>query len=77
MIQQPGQPPQHLSLEEVVGLMRQQQSHIDYLTKQASDLENIAFQYRKKMMDAMLDNITTTNQVFTDDNKFTRIEIEI
>ena len=77
MIQQPGQPPQHLSLDEVVGLMRQQQSHIDYLTKQASDLENIAFQYRKKMMDAMLDNITTTNQVFTDDNKFTRIEIEI
>ena len=65
-IQQPGQPPQQLTLDEVVGLIRQQQSHIDYLNRQTVELEKNSFQYRKKMMDSMLEQMCVTNNKETE-----------
>ena len=81
VIQQPGQAPQQLTLEDVVNLMRQQQCQIDYLTRTVGDLEQTAWSFRQKTMDSMLAPPTTTTSTTTtsihNEESFTRIEIEI
>jgi hypothetical protein len=73
MVQQPGQPPQQLNLEEIVQLIRQQQSTIEYLTRLNQNLETNNQTYRKKVMDHMLTDTAKKDTM----SGFTRIEIEI
>ena len=54
VIQQPGQPPQQLTMEEVVGLIRQQQNQIDFLQRHVGDLEIHSHVYQRQIMDHML-----------------------
>lgn len=56
VIQQPGQPPQQLTMEEVVGLIRQQQTQIDFLQRHVGDLEIFSQVYQRQIMDHMLHN---------------------
>ena len=54
VIQQPGQPPQQLTMDEVVGLIRQQQNQIDFLQRHVGDLEIHSHVYQRQIMDHML-----------------------
>lgn len=54
VIQQPGQPPKQLTMEEVVDLMRQQQMHIDYMTNQLAQMQEKTAEYRQRILDYML-----------------------
>jgi len=78
VIQQPGQPPQNLSMEDVVNLMRQQQAHIDYLTRTLDELQNSSTVYRRKCMEHTYKELYgTPASHIQDEEKFTRIEIQI
>ena len=54
VIQQPGQPPQQLTMEEVVGLIRQQQTQIDFLQRHVGTMEVHTHAYQRQIMDHML-----------------------
>ena len=55
-IQSPGQPPQQLSMEQVVQMIQGQQCQIEYLIHQSAILESNTAKYQRQIMDAMLQN---------------------
>ena len=54
VVQQPGEAPRQLSLEEVVDLMRQQQLQIEYMTGELTRLQTSMLDYQQRLMDKML-----------------------
>jgi hypothetical protein len=83
-IQSPGQPPQQLTMEQVVQMIQGQQCQIEYLMRQSAFLESNTTKYQKKIMDAMLQHFVPkpAPPIEIDpcppiDEGFTRIEIMI
>ena len=83
-IQSPGQPPQQLTMEQVVQMIQGQQCQIEYLMHQSAFLESNTTKYQKKIMDAILQHFVPkpAPPVEIDpcppiDEGFTRIEIMI
>jgi glycosyltransferase involved in cell wall biosynthesis len=58
VINQPGQPPQQLTMEQVVQLIQSQQSQIDYLMRQVGEYEAIVGKYQRSVMETMLSDYT-------------------
>jgi glycosyltransferase involved in cell wall biosynthesis len=83
-IQSPGQPPQQLTMEQVVQMIQAQQCQIEYLMHQSAFLESNTTRYQKKIMDAMLQDFVPKPAPPAEidpcppiDAGFTRIEIMI
>jgi glycosyltransferase involved in cell wall biosynthesis len=85
-IQQPGQPPQQLTLEQVVQYIQVQQCQIEYLMHHSKELEAFHGYYQKRIMDTMLAQAQFTppspppcepDPFPPVETGFTRIEIEI
>lgn len=51
VIQQPGQPPQTLSPEDIVQLLKQNQAQIEYLTRHQAELEGRCQDFQKRLME--------------------------
>jgi len=78
VIQQPGQPPKQLTLEEVVQLIQLQQAQIEYLTRSAEELNQQSHTWRRKLMQSMLSTVDPPPATSPSlGENFTRIEIEI
>lgn len=80
VINQPGQPPQQLTMDQVVQLIQSQQSQIDYLMHQVGEYESMVGKYQRSVMESMLRDYTPpSSSVPTVQSlpEFTRIEIEI
>lgn len=89
-IQQPGQPPKQLSMDEVIRLLQQQQAQIDYLMRTLTESQQSSLSYRNMYVGSVLGKATTCPVGVTAQpvevtaqhepepaESFTRIEIEI
>lgn len=54
MLQQPGQPPKQLTIEEIVDVMRQQQIQIEYLMRQIEEYQTNMVHYQQRLMSMMI-----------------------
>ena len=54
VIQQPGQPPKQLTMEEVVELLRQQQLQIEYMTTEMQKMQSMMLSYQTRLIENML-----------------------
>jgi glycosyltransferase involved in cell wall biosynthesis len=81
VIQQPGQPPQQLSMEDVVNLIRQQQTQIDFLTRTVDELHKTSLGHRQRLMATMVPltprPAANPEPMVSPTETFTRIEIAI
>jgi glycosyltransferase involved in cell wall biosynthesis len=84
VINQPGQPPQQLTMDQVVQLIQAQQCQIDFLMRQIGDYETMVGKYQKGVMDGMTKGYTPPPPPPVEDDPYTpvgegfsRIEIQI
>jgi Glycosyl transferase family 2 len=89
VINQPGQPPQQLTMDQVVQLIQGQQGQIDFLMRQIGEYESMMGKYQRGAMEGMMQGYVPKPPPPVEDDPFppipptpadegfTRIEIEV